>query len=169
MSDDPGISPYTRTDVANLVGQINVAWGDLQFWVYTIFRYLIDDAMRAKAIFFTIRSDSTQRDITAALVDLALPHALPKELRKDARTLFSEIQRISGHRNDAIHAMWGHGFLDKTIAPIAGSSPRLQEKDAIAELQQTVNEIVEATHALKDFLDALRDAHIPLLSTDRQR
>ena len=169
MPDEPGISPYTRTDIATLVGQINVAWGDIQFWVYLIFRFLMNDTLRAQAIFFAIRSDSVQRDITAALVDLALTHALPKELRKDARVLFSELQRIVGRRNDAIHAMWSFGVFDESITPMAGSSPRLQEKDAIAELRQTVNEIVEATFAVKDFLDALRDAQIPLLSTNRQR
>ena len=61
-----------RRELAHLVGEINVEWNEAHSWVFGIFSALLGDHERAKAIFFALRIDSAQRDITTALGNVVL-------------------------------------------------------------------------------------------------
>ncbi len=155
-----------KDEISQLVGKINIEWGDLQFYVYSIFVHLMEDnVLAAEPIFFGIRSDATQRNITASLADTVLKYTAGAEaLRKDTKDLFAEIGKLGGRRNDAIHAMWIFSLPQPT--PLGGSSPRLRGANVKDELVKTHEDIRATTWKLMALLKRLQAAPLASLSKD---
>src|SRR5216684_2202670 len=74
-----------KEEHAAMIGRVAVAWNDVQFAVSQIFWLLSGmPQKRAHAVFFALRTDAAQRDITnaAALDVLSDDNALYKRLAK---------------------------------------------------------------------------------------
>lgn len=124
--------------LAPLIGRITIRWNELQELVYMMFDEMLYHDPRGHAIFFAVKSDSAQRDMTIASFESVFGrnHALASEMR----TLFAEIGKAAGRRNDAVHTQW----LISTKVPGGIHVPRhsrLHGKDAKVELETCLSEI----------------------------
>lgn len=88
------------------VGQATIAWNTLAGSMYDLFSLLSEmDAASAKAVFFTVMSDRSQRDMVSALVETRLKPRYPK-LAKKAQHIIGEANKLSGRRNDILHVVF---------------------------------------------------------------
>lgn len=88
------------------VGRATVAWNTLSGTIFEHFRLLSgmhDDA--AKATFFAVASDRSQRDMVGHLYDLKLK-ALYPTLAKQGRGLLGRADKLAGKRNDILHVVY---------------------------------------------------------------
>lgn len=133
---------------APLIGKINMAWGDAQYWVYASFYYLMkEDILRSEAIFFTLRSDDAQRKVTLEVAEKILPFCRDPTLLEDTREAINKLAKLAGKRNDAIHAMWTLNLKgEPTLA--AASSPRLAGQPLAETLEATYYDIIETALSL---------------------
>ncbi len=91
---------------ARLIGHLTIAWNTAQHAVYSLFEIASDlTPEAAQAIFFAVKSDSAQRDITLALCQV--------EMRGEDSDLLPAVENgirglnwLAGDRNAAIHTMW---------------------------------------------------------------
>ena len=105
MSTD--ISEY-ETDV-QLVGAVTLGWSTAQSAVHALFVTLSGLGLeRANAIFFALRQDRAQRDITFALAKATLIKH-PDYLER-ASSLLNQLDKLSSERNAATHSLW---FISK--------------------------------------------------------
>jgi hypothetical protein len=92
-------------DHARAIGAVAITWGGAQESLFMVFCELADiPRPHADAIFFALKADSAQRDITVGLAEQVLteePHLLA-ELRR----LITLMGKSAGERNAAIHTMW---------------------------------------------------------------
>src|SRR5258705_13514347 len=78
MSPDPSpeVGPEHIKDLqslAPLIGEINMTWGDIQSLIFMAFVHLLKgDGARGQTIFFALKTDRAQRDITLALAMLVI-------------------------------------------------------------------------------------------------
>lgn len=87
------------------IGQITMQWTTIQVAISYLFRRLSGlDKARAETIFFGVKSDTSQREITLSLARLVLRHE--PELLAKLEKIFDRIGRYSGERNAAAHALW---------------------------------------------------------------
>jgi hypothetical protein len=87
------------------IGQITMQWTTIQVAISYLFRRLSGlDKTRAETIFFGVRSDTNQREMTLALARTVLRGE--PELLARLDKVFDRIGRYSGERNAAAHALW---------------------------------------------------------------
>jgi hypothetical protein len=99
---------------AELIGHITLAWSNLHSEVFAIFKLLCGmNDRRSEAIFFALKSDTSQRDITLALIN----EVASERLRKKAKTLFGKISGFAGERNLATHTMWATRLPSGNVTP----------------------------------------------------
>jgi hypothetical protein len=126
--------------LAEWIGAMTIRWNRCQSIIFMMFRRATgDNILLAKAMFFALRSDGTQRDITAAALQIALVYH--PDLMARAVTAISDFSKIAGRRNDFIHAMWY--FPDDAKPPevwlnvrknLHGKDPFEEAKKLIADL-----------------------------------
>jgi hypothetical protein len=88
------------------VGRATIAWNTLSGAIYDLFSLLseMDDAT-AKAVFFAVASDRSQRDMVSNLVNTKLKPEHP-HLAKKVRSVIGEADDLAGKRNDILHVVF---------------------------------------------------------------
>ncbi|RWB29149.1 MAG: hypothetical protein EOQ42_25855 [Mesorhizobium sp.] len=88
------------------VGRATISWNTLSQSVFALYQSLSGmDFAAAKATFFVVTSDRSQRDMTSELVKAKLHPSHPK-LAKRAQSLLADINKIAGKRNDIAHVIF---------------------------------------------------------------
>ena len=91
--------------LAPAIGHMTNEWNDAQSLVFLIFHTLLATSiLKAIAIFFAIKSNSGQRDVTLGLAKQSLQHE-PNTLLDLTATL-GKFNQTAGRRNDFIHTIW---------------------------------------------------------------
>lgn len=92
------------------VGRATVAWNTLSGEVFEHFSLLSGmDHEAAKAVFFTVASDRSQRDMVSRLFAMSLaPHS--PNLAKRGKSLLGDADKLSGKRNDILHVVFVDGL-----------------------------------------------------------
>ena len=112
--DDPESEAWNKHRA--LLGRVAIAWGDCHSAVYAIFLLLSGlPSDCADAIFFTLKADTAQRDITRALA-IARLREHPK-LEKRVADFIKGLNTLAGERNAAIHTSWAMRHPDMAITP----------------------------------------------------
>jgi len=139
-----------------MIGRVTVSWGDIHYAVFRLFVVLtgMPNAL-AESIFFTLRSDATQREITAT----AAKHVLSEELFKRVSAVFSQIGSAARERNVAIHAMWATHYPSGHITPNPWvTGPRLLRKGEFdkqfAELEERLKDLFREVLRLQPDVEA---------------
>jgi hypothetical protein len=103
---------------AELLGREALAWNDLTHILAHLFEQFSGlPRDEANAIFFTPKSDSTQRAMLRSIAEFALkPH--PK-LWQELVTCRDIINNLSGERNAAMHTSWAVTFPEPRFVPAA--------------------------------------------------
>jgi hypothetical protein len=115
------------------VGRANIAWNDVQSEIFHLFRLMSRmDWLAADAVFFAIRTDSAQRDMTAALAKHALA-LRPNDLADVLGTL-NEVGKLAAERNAAIHTAWYIEGDSETARPyMRVRPPKAIQDDALGQ------------------------------------
>jgi hypothetical protein len=140
------IESYTRDAVPTAVGRAAIAWNNLHFSIFQTFIALSDlDSKEAATIFFTIKSDRSQRDIVTGLIELRLK-PLDKKLAKQLNSVLGVVNALAGKRNDTLHVVYVDD-LDSTKTRVYHDAGYLAGKVG--------NDLIVAIHKLTiDMLDA---------------
>lgn len=102
--------PQTEA-LENILGKITVRWNDLHYHVYQLFEgLLLNQSDVAHAIYFALDSDRAQRNITSDLARVLLKK--DRNLLTGVTTALEDIGKLSGKRNDLIHAIWPNVISD---------------------------------------------------------
>ena len=106
-----------------------------------IFRDLLgNENPAAEAIFFALRSDKGQRDITQALAKAVITD--DPEFCRDVIKTINEAGKLAGKRNAVIHAFWLVSHAEETAIYWPGSDNRAFEGvNVVEKLQADLKEI----------------------------
>lgn len=100
-------TPDVRSQLAQSIGELNLAWTSAHDFVYRIFEDVTGlTEAQARGIFFSIRSDALQREITKKVVRATLTDS---DDDNPVEKLSHALGRLGGHataRNETIHSMW---------------------------------------------------------------
>lgn len=103
-------------DLSERIGNVTISWNSCQEMLFMIFwRLTAMPHEAATGIFFTLKSDSTQRDITGALVKARLSDR--PTLKKELLDNIEKLNKLAGERNAAIHTMWDNAGGLQNIVP----------------------------------------------------
>ena len=92
-------------ELALVIGRANIAWNDVHTAIFGLFREMSGMPWAAAdAVFFSLRNDSAQRDITAALAKVTLSKK-PDE-RDKLLAILNGVGKKAAERNAAIHTAW---------------------------------------------------------------
>jgi hypothetical protein len=130
-----------KNELAPLIGHMTIEWNDIQATVFMIFHALMGTEInKSISIFFAIKSDTAQRDITLSLVREVLSRY--STLVSGLVTLFGAINKTAGRRNDFIHAIWqfpaGEGEFARVWLDVRR---RLSGRDPKVEIESLRNDI----------------------------
>jgi hypothetical protein len=105
----PGEENDIVAEHAELIGRVAIAWTDLNHILIHLFqRFSGLPGDKAKAIYFTLKSDSAQRELLNGVAKIALaPHP---ELWGRFKTCMDKIRSLAGERNAAMHTSWVVSF-----------------------------------------------------------
>ena len=130
--------PLSEDELALRIGHLTFLWNDVHFFVYTIFvRLMGGDYARSDTIFFGLRNDNSQRQITDKLAKTVL--ASNEDISKKITSFLSLLGHLAGRRNAFIHAMWVGRHLDKPGEVFEASSPGLANKDVREEIDDLLS------------------------------
>ena len=146
-----------------LIGGITIGWSAAHSAVYALFAALSGLSLeRSKAIFFAIKQDLAQREMTLALAKVTLvehPDCLER-----ATSLLKQISSLSGDRNAAIHSFW---FVSKeqkgalVINPYAKIHGKLDIENHRRQFLELAAKLNEVSSALCSLLVDLHE-HFPV-------
>ncbi len=167
MSDSPIIttpSQHLQQDVmenALLIGRVTMQWTTIQVAISKVFHCLSGlDATKSEAVFFAVKSDGSQRDMTLSLGRIVLERH--PELFQRMIKLFNSLGDLSGERNAVTHAMWAVKMPEGRLTPIPsrGQHRRLKVKDHRAQFDRLLRELSTMLNELikleKDIRGALK-------------
>jgi hypothetical protein len=123
------------------VGQINVAWDEIDFVLWYIFDVLLNVHWSySYSIYFSHQNSRNRREMLASLAKIALPDK-PNQL-KILNKLLDRVQKAASKRNDVTHGVWsterqGRRILirriplKRDISKLEGNAIRAQELEEI--------------------------------------
>lgn len=134
---------------AALVGHVTLAWSNIHSQVFRIFALLCGlNGRRSEAVFFALKSDASQREITLAVIN----ESLSEPLRKKGAVIFGRINGLAGERNLAAHTMWATLMPAGKIIPDPSvrKPPRLKD-DFEQQFQSLIGKLRELFRELMRF------------------
>lgn len=143
-----GLGPRAAyTEHATTIGTVTICWNGVQESLFRLFLILSNLPFRtAEAIFFSVRSDSSQRDIVLSVARTELQDY--PDLWQATKSLLKCIGELAGERNAAIHTMWQMDFLTDTVkvSPLTRKPPVLKDdfKSQFYSLAARLTDIDEA-------------------------
>jgi len=122
------------------IGKINIAWTGMQSTIFLAFwRLMGSDVGRAAPLFFAIKTDRAQRDMTAALAKSKL-RSEPVLLERFTAAI-GRIGKLAGRRNDFVHTMWTIDIANQLAEPWPPDSSRLEGKNLETEIEELYRDI----------------------------
>ncbi len=141
MSRDYDFKSDDFKELSEAIGQLALVWNDLGMVLSDLFHAAtkIPNGIAADAIWNSIKSDRTQREMIVSLVSLnVLGYKISKNLRKEILWCLGEIKKLEDLRNDAIHSPV---LLDEKSNVIAWHhlgnerAKKLADKDLVSEFR----------------------------------
>jgi hypothetical protein len=132
------------------VGNSAIVWGTLQYALFQTFRTLSEmEHGAAKAIYFAIKSDRSQRDMVTELIIAKLQ---PKHttLSKKFKAIIGSVNALAGKRNDTLHVVYANS-MDVKKTRLRHDIGYLKGKtgdDLISEIIALINQMLVVTEEL---------------------
>lgn len=177
--DDPFAAQRAALDEhAKLIGNVTIAWNTAQSLVFAIFSVMsriAPESDNAAAIFFALKSDIAQRDITTAVIESELgtsAHPEHKKLAERLKRPIHKLNSLSAERNAAIHTMWsfvsGDEHENGRVLPSSGviHNPVLDINDAAGQFERLEAKLGSVIDALLSCLTEAREFRAWLTSQD---
>lgn len=130
---------------AMVIGMVTVAWNGAQENVFRLFHLLSGmPKPMAEAVFFSLKADSAQRDITRAVCEHTTE--LNEKYRQNAIDLIVKLDKLAGQRNAAVHTMWDDDAARRgSITPSTkhAAHHRSLKPDPTAQFQELTVELMK--------------------------
>ena len=98
-------STYTIEPLAAAIGHVTISLNHCQSLILQMLhKALRCEISEARAVFFALPSEQSQRDVTVAALEEGL--RLHPALRDKAATAIGDFGKLAGKRNDLVHAIW---------------------------------------------------------------
>lgn len=138
-----------------LVGRVCLAWNQAHYAVYHLFETLTG-ATSSWEIFWTVKADSAQRDITLA----AANHLLQKQpdLLTPLKKTFSELGGLAGERNAIVHTPFATTFEKTDGHPSTWSDMKMTPIKPNANLKPDLNAQVDELEKKLEIIHAKIEA-----------
>lgn len=171
------MSVPVKSVLAGWIGGMTIQWNECQSEIFIMFHEALGaDILKSQALFFTLRNDGTQRDVTAALLRVAL-YQHPDLADRAVRTI-NDFAKIAGKRNDFIHAIWHYPAGTDAAKVWLDARKNLKGKDPIEEIKKLIGELeamfttltalrIDVELALKEPKNALAAPPIPGLLAEQ--
>ncbi len=128
-----------------------MAWTDVQLLVFLIFwRLMSSEVDKSEAIFFALRSDHAQRQVTKQLARVLLSR-WPDTVERVVAAI-NKAGGAAGSRNAVIHALWVTNHPDLSVSIWPGTSS-LEGKDVKTEIEKSIGEFDNISHELHRVMD----------------
>jgi hypothetical protein len=140
------------TDQATLIGQVVLEWNHMHDMIFHSFWQLSGMSReQAQAVFYALKADSAQRDITAALAKVRLSEY--PDLQATFLTLIKQAGQLNGERNAAIHTTWTVSVPDYKIEPSPSAPPhgKLNVEEFEAQFRTLTRSLNQITFRLGEF------------------
>lgn len=133
--------PNVRNEFAESIGELNLAWTGAHDFVYRIFQDVSGlTEKQARAIFFSIRSDSLQREITKKVVQATLQDGEYVKPVEELAHILGRLKEQASVRNETVHAMWSvHFFTDDNNTTVAKIAKQPTQKTMFEQIQDNIN------------------------------
>lgn len=125
------------------IGRANMVWNDVHMEIFLLFKELSGmNFHNAEAVFFSIRTDSAQRDMTLALAKSALWNQ-PSQFDQIKSTI-NLVGKLASERNAAIHMAWIVNDGSDRPSPYLRVNPHPGLKDdAIAQFDALESALID--------------------------
>lgn len=165
MSDDldGGVDPYD--EFAKLIGKVSIEYNQAHSFVFKIFwqlsRLHVD---HAKAIFFSIKSDTGQRDLTIAFINSLISDDASK--KKNIIQSIQNLSKLSSVRNAAIHTIWSYYWDDDDNVVMSFDNfsvphKSLEDGKEIIQFKKMLNDLDNARNLLMiSFMECIHLRHV---------
>ncbi|MGO9686542.1 MAG: hypothetical protein ACLPTZ_28870 [Beijerinckiaceae bacterium] len=138
------------TEHAALIGRVAIAWNDLNYILSYLFeRFSVMPSDRAAAVYFSLKSDATQRELLMAVAKIALaPHP---DILQSFKDCMGQINALAGERNAAMHTSWAVAVSGDRFVP-APQIPthRALKPDFAAQFQSLRERLTDQYLALNE-------------------
>jgi hypothetical protein len=153
---------------AAMLGKVSLAWNDVHSMVFAIFADLTGMSWeRAEAIFFSLKADQAQRDITLAVMADVLSTENDLPLKELGTALLGQIGSLAGERNVATHAMWVTLLPTRTVIVHPDlKRPKLLKEDFRTQFENLTTKLRKLFRELLLFRNAVR-VHLKLPAPTR--
>ena len=163
LTENPDWLDQALTNHAAKIGYIAMSWSRMQEHLGQLFVYLVSptSSRRGWAVWHTIVSDLTQRQMLAAVVREVYQDK-KDPMRVEIEWILRRVQAILDNRNGAIHVafqigVWGDGArmvpIDHTGNPRAH---KMTGRDLAADFEFTTKQIERLGHHAKNLAPFLR-------------
>lgn len=150
---------------AEIIGNVAISWNMCHVMVFSLFYMLSGMSWdRAAAVFFALKADVQQREITMALA-LQLPKA--KSPRKKITAALGRLNELAAERNATIHTMWSVSEEQLRLIPTPGliHNPKLNQNNPQVQFTLLDRELAKL-HSLLLKATLAMAAYGPLPNTD---
>ena len=157
MEYSPPIVPWD--ELYSAIGKITLAINHCNWLVFEAMRITLQmEREEATCIFYSLKSDSAQRDLATAVLSDRLTEMGEHDLLKSFKDEVTTIGKLSGIRNGFIHTPWsGTTDPDNLFCCAHGAKPhpKLDFKDPISQAKRLVSDLWESSHRLDALCDRL--------------
>ena len=135
-------APFTSH--ATLIGRVTIAWNTAHYFLFQVFLALQPKPHLefAEAIFFELKSDRAQRDLTLAATKAMITDP---DLRKETVDAIDRLHNLASRRNAVTHAMWAFQPHPDSGKVLWRPHATLSKTDIKAELNALASDILGAT------------------------
>jgi hypothetical protein len=154
-------APEKWDQLYSVIGLVATESSTAHWFVFELFRIVLKmEREEAATLYYALRADAGQRDITlSVLIDrLKTPEEL--ELLVRIKKTFDALGKASGRRNGFIHTPWSMWYSSEEFTPSHGAPlhPKLKPDDILGQANALIKElrsIIDELLALCDELELL--------------
>ncbi len=131
-----------------LLGSITIVWNDAHEQVFKLFWYFSGmPKPQAEAVFFSLRADSSQRDITKAVIKKH--QSYPDEHKQHALDWLKKLDKRASERNAITHTMWdADSFLEGKISPTSEVNKEYLSRHLSDNNQQLFGDLLNSLYEI---------------------
>ena len=151
-------------ELYSIVGQIALAMNHNNWLVFEALRLVLNMSREdASSFFYSLKSDSAQRDFAMAIINDRLNASGQSALVSRLKTELNELGRLSGIRNGFIHTSWSADETKFVATHGTVPHPKIDWDDPIKQGKALIRELWEMSHRLIEICD-----EIELLSSPKK-
>ncbi len=160
MSDHYTFSdaPEKWDTLYRLIGVIAHESSFAHWLVFEMFRIALKmDREEASGLYYALRADSGQRDLTVSVLEDRLAAPEYSELLARVKKTFTELGKASGRRNGFIHTPWAMRYSSLEFVASHGAKlhPKLLPTDIIGQAEKLVKDLYAVSHDLMALCDEI--------------